>query len=113
MAKFFSLLAPRSEESDHGHKDDHPKEGKTETKFDNYGYATRILVGASGASTTRDTSAALSIYSSPKGGHLTLTRAKRMIYSRIPGKFSKYRTLLSTTELAGLIHLPTIYVKTP
>lgn len=36
-----------------------------------------------------------------------------MLYTKIPKKFSKYRTLLTTTELAGLIHLPTIYVKTP
>jgi len=113
LAKFFALLAPRSEEGEHGHKEEHAKEWKTEAKFDNYGYAVRILVGASGESSTRDTSAALSIYSSPKGGHLALTRARKIPYSRIPKKFSKYRTLLTTTELAGLIHLPTIYVKTP
>jgi hypothetical protein len=35
------------------------------------------------------------------------------VYNKIPKKFSEYRTLLSATELAGIIHLPTIYVKTP
>lgn len=112
MVRFFTLLTPRDIE-EHDHHEEKWKEWKTESKFDNYGYAVRILVGASGASSTRDTSAALSIYSSPKGGHLILTRAKRIVYNRIPKTFSKYRTLLSTTELAGLIHLPTIYVKTP
>jgi Helicase HerA, central domain len=114
IVRFFALLVPQSGEGDdHGKKDDHPKEGKAETKFDNYGYATRILVGASGESSTRDIASSLSIFSHPKGGHLTLSRAKRKIYDKIPKTFSKYKTLLSATELAGIIHLPTIYVKTP
>jgi hypothetical protein len=29
------------------------------------------------------------------------------------GKYSKYRSILSVTELAGIIHMPTIYVRTP
>ncbi len=94
------------------HEDNHHKQ---ETKFENFGYATRILVGAStnGKTNTRELAASLHIFSHPTGAKFELTKPKSRPYGTIPLSFAKFRNILSVTELAGLIHLPTIYVKTP
>lgn len=42
-----------------------------------------------------------------------VNRPRICTYESTLGKYSKYRSILSVTELAGLVHLPTIYVKTP
>lgn len=44
---------------------------------------------------------------------MLVDRPKIQLYRDTTRAYSKYRNILSVTELAGLVHLPTIYVKTP
>lgn len=46
ITKFFALLIPR-DTTEHTSHEEKNKESKSETKFDNYGYSVRIIVGAS------------------------------------------------------------------
>jgi Type IV secretion-system coupling protein DNA-binding domain len=87
------------------------KDGKNETKTDTYGYGTRIIVGAE--SHSGDIVSSFSIFNNPKWAKINFSRARIEKYRDIPENFSLTRNILSTTELAGMIHLPTIYVKTP
>lgn len=63
--KFFALLFPRHQEE----HEQHDKEIlKSETKFENFGYGSRILVGVEKGKTKtpKDIASSLSIFSHPK-----------------------------------------------
>jgi hypothetical protein len=110
--KFFALLFPRHQEE----HEQHDKEIlKSETKFENFGYGSRILVGVEKGKTKtpKDIASSLSIFSHPKWESLHLGKIKHIPYGKIKTSYNTYRNILSVTELAGLVHLPTIYVKTP
>ncbi len=67
LTRFIILLLPPKH--DEPHEDDHKKDSHSvETRFDSFGYGTRILIGVSTEkdSTTRDIAASFSIYSAPK-----------------------------------------------
>ena len=53
------------------------------------------------------------IFSSPSGAKIQIKRPKRIAYNQTLSGKHTFFNLLSTTELAGLVHLPTLYVKTP
>lgn len=95
----------------------HPTENrdKQENKFETYGYSIQIILASLGetSSTTRELASSLNIFANPNGARLLVKRPVSCQYGDTLGKYSKYRSILSVTELAGLVHLPTIYVKTP
>lgn len=69
IGKIFSFLMPRDAHEEHEvSKNEKNEHHKQETKFENFGYATRILVGAStkGKTNTREISTSLHIFSHPK-----------------------------------------------
>lgn len=55
----------------------------------------------------------MNIFANPNGNHFVMKRSK--IYDRLPPlkKLPVNSMILSATELAGIIHMPTLYVKTP
>lgn len=55
----------------------------------------------------------MNIFANPQGNHFISIAPKTTQYYRIPRKISHSSCILNTTELAGIIHLPTLYVKTP
>lgn len=112
LGKILGFLIDSSEHTEYSTTNTHDK---TETKFENFWYATRILVGVSKISTsnTQELANSLQIFSHPNGEKFIFSRPKIQSYGAIKTMFSKYRNILSVTELAGLIHLPTLYVKTP
>lgn len=115
LLRIFALLIPQSEEREiHGEKEQKDREN-TEEKTENFWYSTRILFWSADTSThsTRELASSLSIYSHARGAKLQYHYGSIKKYKDIPVSYSRYKTILSTTELAGLIHLPTLYVKTP
>lgn len=55
----------------------------------------------------------MNIFANPSGNHFIMKRSH--IISHLPPlrRISRGAMILSSTELAGLIHMPTLYVKTP
>ncbi len=102
-------------DDEHHSSDKKETKEKQENKFETYGYSVRIILASLGktTATTRELSSSLNIFSSPGGAKLIVKRPKLSTYQDTLRKYSKYRSILSVTELAWLVHLPTIYVKTP
>jgi hypothetical protein len=113
LAQLVSFLSGGSQSDEHA--EHHDEKNKNEGKFDSFGYSTRIILGSVGHtnSRTRELASSLNIFSNPDGVKFLVKRPQKTIYSKTLRAYSKYRSLLSVTELAGIIHLPTIYVKTP
>ena len=88
---------------------------KQENKFETYGYSVQIILANLGetTATTRELSSSLNIFANPSGARLIVKRPVNCTYGDTLGKYSKYRSILSVTELAGMVHMPTLYVKTP
>lgn len=55
----------------------------------------------------------LTIFSSPNGAKFITGKTKKISYIESKKPYSRYKSILNVTELAGLVHMPTIYVKTP
>jgi hypothetical protein len=109
------LMGGTHTDEEHAHPDKKEAREKQENKFETYGYSVQIILASLGKTTsiTRELSSSLNIFSSPGGAKLVVKRPKKAIYKDTLKTYSKYRSILSVTELAGLVHLPTIYVKTP
>lgn len=92
---------------------DYISKENTAIKFESFGYATRVLVGSKKLTRTKEMTSSLTIFSSANGTKFKAKKLLKKRYSDIAYSFSAYRSILSVTELAGLVHMPTIYVKTP
>ena len=62
---------------------------------------------------TRELASSLNIFSQPNGARFVVKRPKKCLYKDTLRPYSKFRSILSVTELAGLVHMPTMYIKTP
>ena len=116
LAHIASFLTGGSQgEDEHGAPDKKEKRDTNESKFDSYGYSTQIILASIGqkSTATRELASSLHIFSQPNGAKLVIGRPHQTIYSKTLKNYSKYRSILSVTELAGLVHMPTIYVRTP
>ena len=115
IASFIVGGGENSEQRDSHTDNDRSKGDKSESKFDSYGYSTQIILASVGqtSATTRELASSLHIFSQPNGAKLVTGRPYQMTYSKTLTNYSKYRSILSVTELAGLVHMPTIYVRTP
>lgn len=115
IASFLMGGSANSEQRDSHTENDRSKGDKSESKFDSYGYSTRIILASLGntSSSTRELASSLHIFSQPNGAKLVIGRPHQTTYAKTLKNYSKYRSILSVTELAGLVHMPTIYVRTP
>jgi hypothetical protein len=115
LSSFLMGGSENSEQRDAHTENDRNKGDKSESKFDSYGYSTQILLASLGATsaTTRELASSLHIFSQPNGAKLVTKRPYQTTYAKTLGSYSRYRSILSVTELAGLVHMPTIYVRTP
>lgn len=113
LARLVSFLSGRTHE-EHS-TETHTEHVKGETKFDTFGYATRIVMGATGNGTTRvrELASSLTIFASSSGTRFKTGRPQKKQYRETLRGYSPYQSILSATELAGIVHLPTLYVKTP
>ena len=62
---------------------------------------------------TKEIASSLTFFSSPNGAKFVANKVAKKMYSETKKTYSPYRSILSVTELAGLVHMPTMYVKTP
>ncbi len=120
ISKLFHFLVPDSGD-EHGEKkhDEHGGKIEKESKTDAYGYSVRITVAKNESETIGDELAlkelgsSLNIFANPSGNHFVVKNQKHTSYEHIPTSLRKSAMILNSTELAGLVHLPTLYVKTP
>ena len=84
-----------------------------EEKFSTFGYSTRLVMASTKSHRTKEIASSLTIFSSPNGAKFVANKVAKKMYSETKKTYSPYRSILSVTELAGLVHMPTMYVKTP
>ena len=96
------LMGGTHSDEEHHTPDKKDTKEKQENKFETYGYSCRIILASLGKTTsiTRELSSSLNIFSSPSGAKLIVKRPKLSTYQDTLGKYSKYRSILSITELA-------------
>lgn len=118
---FFAFLMPHDEEHD-GKKDAHePKHSDKESssKTDTFGYRTAIHIFKNVADPIHDDlllkelGSSMNIFADPKGNHFVVKKHPNTVYGHIRKSLGHTTQILNVTELAGIIHLPTLYVKTP
>lgn len=110
---------PREEDSFHHEGDEHEKKWKVETKTEGYGFQVAIRVVKDLHDTLQDEillkelSWGMNIFANPSGNHFIMKRSHTIAHLPPLRRISRGAMILSSTELAGLIHMPTLYVKTP
>ena len=118
LSTFIGFLVRGSWERHDEHDAHNEKWENISTKKDMFGYSVAIRVGKTlsdrptDATFLRELGGSLHIFSNPNGNRFLLQPlavTKREDWYVIPKK----QWILSVHELAGMVHLPTIYVKTP
>ena len=61
----------------------------------------------------KEMAGSMNIYANPSGNTLVMGKTKTLHRPPDLKKLPKSSMILSVTELAGIVHLPTLYVKTP
>lgn len=116
--KVIQFLAPW-EDDDHSPHDEHEKPSRVETKAEWYGYQVQIRVIKNQKNPIQDEvllkelAGSMNIFANPKGNHFEMKRSKSIDKIPVLRKLPTKSMILSSTELAGLVHMPTLYVKTP
>ena len=122
LSMIFGFLMVKGELEDEKHTPQH--EGKSHekdasSKTDTFGFRTGIHIFKNVADPIQDDlvlkelGSSMNIFADPKGNHFVVKKHRDTLYSHIRTTPSKSTQILNTTELAGIVHLPTIYVKTP
>lgn len=62
---------------------------------------------------TQELASSLTIFTAPNGAKFATKKTVRAEYQSTLSPYDPYRSLLNVTELAGIVHMPTLYVKTP
>lgn len=94
-------------------------EPSLEQKQYQYGYRMQITIAKESREASRDTrflrelASALNIFSEPHGNRFILGDTKQMSRLELTTHIPKKTDILNIAELAGLVHLPTVYVRTP
>ena len=118
----FGFLIVKGEHEEEKYAPQHEGKGHEKdasSKTDTYGFRTGIHIFKNIADPIQDDlvlkelGSSMNIFADPKGNHFVVKKHRDTIYSHIRTTPSKFTQILNTTELAGIIHLPTIYVKTP
>lgn len=82
-------------------------------KFETFGYKLSVTIASEKAERMREMAGALTIFSSPNGAKFSLSKIQKKTYEQEKIHDIAPHSLVSVTELAGLVHMPTMYVKTP
>ena len=61
----------------------------------------------------RELSSAMNIFSEPHGNRFSISRERDMDIAYFRNSRPRLASILNVAELAGLVHMPTLYVKTP
>ncbi len=61
----------------------------------------------------KELAGSMHIFANPNGNHFIMKKSHLIHALPLPRSLPKSAMILSVTELAGIIHLPTLYVKTP
>ncbi len=107
------FLMPRNTD-EHNEKNEHIEE-----KTESFGYRVHIMLGKNIRESIADNlflkelSGSMNIFANPSGNSFLMKKPRKGVLHSLPKKLSHTTSILNTTELAGLIHLPTLYVKTP
>ena len=111
------------EAESHG-KDHHKEKGdekntELEEKFKGFGYAVDMRIASyaenmvTARSALKEVATALNIFARPSGNSLRAATPKLDDADAFRIRTNKHHMLLNSAELAGIVHMPTIYVKTP
>lgn len=120
LAKFFQMVIQggvKAEEDPLAKAFD--KGSLTEEKLRHFGYRASVRVASYAKneilakSILREVGASLNIFSRPGSNGITLSSINLEATERFLSRSQSKSFFLNTAELAGLVHLPTIYVKTP
>lgn len=115
VLSFIGLLFPTEPSDSHEKKEEEEEMSKTES----FGYLTDITLIKSASESLSDEyllkeiAGSLNIFANPQGNTLKVQKSKVKRYGEVHGHLSKHSCLWNATELAGIVHLPTLYVKTP
>lgn len=114
---FFRFLLGFGNSTDNEHTD--KNEYGSEQKHHQYGYHTEIWIAKEKKNTPLDTallrelSSSLNIYANPSGNKLVHSSTTEMSRKDLLVRKPKRPDIFNVAELAGLVHLPTVYVRTP
>ena len=117
--KLISFLVPKEGSEDaHKHEGKEGKE-KVESKLESFGYSVKIRAIKNARDPIGDDlilkelSGSMNIFANPSGNSFVMKKMHTLHALPELQKLPKSAMILSVTELAGIIHLPTLYVKTP
>lgn len=82
-------------------------------KFESFGYTLEAVMASDKMQRMREMASAITIFSSPNGAKFSLSKIKKITYNKTRTHRLSLKSLLSVTELAGMVHMPTAYIKTP
>lgn len=83
------------------------------SKFETFGYLLSVMIASENQNRMREMAGAIAIFSSPNGAKFSLSKIKKQQYQKTLTDRLTLVSMISVTELAGLVHMPTLYVKTP
>ncbi|MFZ4461447.1 MAG: type IV secretory system conjugative DNA transfer family protein [Patescibacteria group bacterium] len=122
-----ALLVIRGNSHDEGHDDHHggghekddSKKLELEEKIKGFGYAVDIRIASytsnevMARSSLKEIATSLNIFARPNGNSLKASPPKLDAHEALRNRTNRHGMYLNTAELAGIVHMPTIYVKTP
>ena len=91
----------------------------SERKDAQYGYSVRVLLIKEKKDEHRDKiflrelSSAMNIFAEPNGNRFAISPVKSVSHDELRSKDPKKTDIFNIVELAGLVHFPTVYVRTP
>ncbi|MDQ1344330.1 MAG: hypothetical protein QG650_1051 [Patescibacteria group bacterium] len=122
LAKFVMLVVKGADHGDeahgdHGHDDD--KKTALEEKIKSFGYKTSIRIASYAESeiiaraALKEAATSLSIFARPESNAFKVSSPVRDASGHVLSRTNSEGIVLNSAELAGLVHLPSLYVKTP
>jgi len=115
----FIISSGKNTDEVHTTKSHELKDDKQANKTESYGYGVNIFLLKDLKNIMHDDhilkelAGSMNIFANPQGNHFVTKNPKTLQYKKIARKIGKDACILNTTELARIIHLPTLYVKTP
>lgn len=124
LAKFVMIVARGAvhghEEQSHDAHDSHDdKKSPLEEKLKSFGYRSSVRVAtyakneAVARAALREAATSLSIFARPESNAFKVSAPALDVADVLRSRANPESILLNSAELAGLVHLPTLYVKTP
>lgn len=122
LAKFAVLVFQGSRSDDHGedsHDHDDKKKSPLDEKLKSFGYATTVRIAsfsqnnAVAKSVLKEAATSLKIFARPESNAFRVKSPFVDVTESFRSRRNDRKAVLNSAELAGFVHLPTLYVKTP